>query len=316
MNSADRGSWSFRHRLWEARWSYLFMLPSLVLGTLFTLYPVISSWYISFLDWSGIGSEQWFVGFDNYAEAIGDDAFWNAFGRSFMFAAITVPAMSILALLIALALNDATLRMRTVFRTVFFLPVVTTTAIVGVVMSLMMNPFDGPINASLQAVGLIDKPIDFLGDPDLALWSVAAVAVWKNMGMTMIYWLVALQTVPQELYEAARVDGANRWRMHSRITFPLILPFALVIILITFVGALGAFPLVQSMTQGGPASATELVEVYIYRLAFASESTPRLGYASAVAVVFGVTVLALTVVQVWAVRRATGTRKSAPGRAL
>ena len=204
-----------RRRLWNARWCYLFMLPTLILGALFTLYPMIASWYISFLDWSGLDSDRVFVGLANYAEAVRDEAFWASFGRTFAFTAVAVPIMLVLALLAALVLNDASLRLRAVFRTMFFLPVVTTTAIIGVVMSLIMNPFDGPLNAILLDLGLISRPIDFLGDPGLALLSVAGVFVWKWLGMSMIYWLVALQTVPSELYEAARVDGANRWRMHQ-----------------------------------------------------------------------------------------------------
>ncbi|HEY8457723.1 MAG TPA: sugar ABC transporter permease [Actinopolymorphaceae bacterium] len=300
-------------RVWEARWSYVFMAPTLVLAILFTFYPLVASWYISFLDWSGLDSDREFVGFANYVEAVSDPYFWNAFGRTFAFAAVTVPGTIGISLVIALVLNDQALRMRVVFRTVFFLPVVTTTAIVGIVMSLVLNPFDGPVNAALLYLGLIDRPIDFLGDPNLALWSVAGVYVWKWMGISMIYWLVALQTVPSQLYEAAQVDGAGRWRIHRHITVPLVMPFAVVICLIGFVGALQTFPLVQAMTGGGPAFSTELVEVYIFRLAFAAEYQPRLGYASAVAVFFGLAVLVLTLAQAWGVRRAATSQRELRG---
>lgn len=306
---------TFRRRLWSARWCYLFMAPSLILAALFTFYPVVTSWYLSFLDWSGLDSDRRFVGLDNYREAIGDPFFWDAFGRTFLFALAAVPAMLVLALLAAIVLNDQSLRLRTLFRTVFFLPVVTTTAIVGVVMGMLLNPFDGPLNAFLLDIGLIDQPIDFLGNPDIALWSVAGVFIWKWMGISMTYWLVALQTVPKDVYEAAQVDGASRWKTHRHVTLPLITPFAILITLIAFVGALQTFPLVQAMTQGGPASSTELVEVYIYRLAFAADSRPRLGYASAVAVFFGITVLVLTLAQAWGLRRAQAVRRDVGGRA-
>lgn len=305
------GGGSLRHRVWQARWCYAFMAPSLVLALLFTFYPLVSSWYISFLDWSGLDSERKFTGLDNYREVVKDPYFWDAFGRTFAFALAAVPVMLVLALIVAIVVNDQALRLRTVFRTVFFLPVVTTTAIVGVVLSLIMNPFDGPLNAFLLDAGLTDAPIDFLGDPDLAMWSVAGVFVWKWMGISMIYWLVALQTVPQEIYEAARVDGAGRWQTHRHLTMPLIAPFGVIISLIAFVGALQTFPLMQAMTQGGPAFSTELVEVYIYRLAFAADHQPRLGYASAVAVIFGVTVLALTLLQGWGFRRLQLNRREA-----
>lgn len=304
---------SLRQRIWQARWSYLFMAPALALAALFTFYPVVASWYISFLDWDGLDSDKKFVGFANYAEAVHDPYFWHAFGRTFAFAFAAVPVMLLLALVVAIVLNDQSLRLRAVFRAAFFLPVVTTTAIVGVVMSLIMNPFDGPLNAFLLDLHLIDKPVDFLGDPDLALWSVAGVFAWKWMGISMIYWLVALQTVPRDLYEAAQMDGAGRWQTHRRVTLPLIMPFAIIIVLIGFIGALQTFPLMQAMTRGGPAFSTELVEVYIYRLAFAAERQPRLGYASAVAVFFGITVLLLTLSQVWGLRRANAARQATRG---
>lgn len=306
-------SGTLRERIWAARWCYLFMLPTLLLSVFFTFYPMIASWYISFLDWSGLDAERKFVGWGNFVEAVGDPQFWSAFGRTFAFAGVTVPGTLVLSLLVAIVLNDQSLRLRTAFRAMFFLPVVTTTAIVGIVMSLIMNPFDGPLNAFLLELGLIDRPIDFLGDPDIALWSVAGVYIWKWMGISMIYWLVALQTVPRELYEAAAVDGASRRKMHRHLTVPMILPFAVIITLIGFVGALQTFPLVQAMTQGGPAFSTELVEVYIYRLAFAADRQPRLGYASAVAVFFGITVLLLTLLQAWAVRQAALRRSDTKG---
>lgn len=295
-------------KVWHVRWCYLFMLPSLGLAALFTFYPVVAAWYMSLLDWSGLTAERTFVGLANYREAVTDPYFWRAFGRTFLFAAVDVPITLFLSLLIAIILNDQTIRLRSVFRTLIFLPVVTTTAIVGVVMSLILNPFDGPVNLALLESGLIDRPVDFLGSPDTALWSVLGVHVWKWLGISMIYWLVALQTVPRELYEAAEVDGAGWWRKHRSITGPIILPFAVVISLITVVGTLQVFPLVQAMTQGGPNFSTELVELYIYRLAFTA-GQPRLGYASAVAVFFGLTVMLLAVTQAWAARRTRAFRR-------
>lgn len=309
------GAGTVWQRIANSRWCYLFMAPSLTLAALFTFYPVLASWYISLLDWSGLQSEREFIGLDNYGEAVGDPYFWAAFGRTFGFAFAAVPVLLGLSLLAGILLNDQSLRMRTAFRTMLFLPVVTTTAIVGVVMSMIMNPFDGPLNAFLLNLGLIDAPIDFLGDPEIALWSVAGVWVWKWMGISMVYWLVALQTVPKDVYEAAQVDGANRWQTHRHVTLPMITPFAIIITLIAFVGALQTFPLVQAMTGGGPAFSTELLELYIYRLAFASDAQPRLGYASAVAVFFGVTVLALTLAQAWGARRAHAAREELKGGA-
>jgi len=190
----------------------------------------------------------------------------------------------------------------------FFLPVVTSSAIVGIVMTFIFSPLDGPINMLLLQVGLVEFPVDFLGDPDTALWTVVAVYIWKWFGVTMIYWLAALQVVPRDVYEAARLDGANPWQMHRTITLPMIVPFALVIVLITVVSALNIFGLVQTMTGGGPFFATEVMELYIYRNAFGAGALPRLGYASAAAIFFGVTVLVLSLLQGWGLRKANAAR--------
>lgn len=291
-------------QMWRARWYYLFMIPSLILAVMFTAYPIVASWYYSFLDWSGFTSQQTWVGLANYRETLHDTYFWGAFKRSFLFMFASVPPRLILALLVALLLNDQALKLAPVFRTLFFIPVVTTAAIVGVVMTFIFSPFNGPIDKALLALHLIDRPIDFLGNPDTALWTVVVVFIWKNFGITMIYWLAALQTVPAELYEAARVDGAGRLAIFRRITIPLLTPFTVIITLITVVQTLRVFPIVQTMTGGGPFFASEVMEVYIYRTAFGTGGIPRLGYASAVAVVFGVTTMFIAIGQGWALRRA------------
>jgi len=281
-------------QIWAARWYYLFMAPALVLAVLFTLYPIVASWYYSFLDWSGFTSQQTWIGLANYRETLHDTYFWGAFKRSFLFMFASVPPRLILALLVALLLNDRALKLAPIFRTFFFIPVVTTAAIVGVVMTFLFSPFNGPIDKALLAVHLIDRPIDFLGNPDTALWTVVVVFIWKNFGITMIYWLAALQTIPAELYEAATVDGAGRWVIFRRITLPLLTPLQ----------TLRVFPIVQTMTGGGPFFASEVMEVYIYRTAFGTGGIPRLGYASAVAVVFGLSTMVIAIGQGWALQRA------------
>jgi ABC-type sugar transport system permease subunit len=302
------GEKSFWRRVWAARWCYLFMIPSLVLTAGFTLYPTVMSWYFSLLDWTGFGSDKDWVGLENYREVMNDDLFWDAYIRSFLFTLAGAPIKIGLALVVALILNDVSLRFTSFYRTMFFLPVVTSSAIIGIVMTFIFSPLDGPINMVLLQAGLIDFPVDFLGDPDTALWTVVAVYIWKWFGVTMVYWLAALQVVPRELYEAARIDGANAWHMHRSITLPMILPFALVIVLITLVSALNIFGLVQTMTGGGPFFATEVMELYIYRNAFGAGALPRLGYASAAAIFFGVTVLALSLLQGWGLRKANAAR--------
>lgn len=312
--ASERGT--LRQRVWAARWCYLFMAPNLLLAGMFTFYPAVASWYFSLLQWTGFSAERHFIGLDNYREVMRDAFFWDAFQRSFLFMFAVVPVQLGLALAIALVLNDRALKLAPVFRTMFFIPVVTTAAIVGIVMQFVLSPFNGPVNKALSGLDLIAAPIDFLGDPGIALWSVSGVYVWKWLGITMIYWLAALQVIPVELYEAARVDGAGRWRLHRDITVPLILPFAAIIALITAIGALNVFPLVQTMTGGGPFFATEVMEIYIYRTAFGTEGgIPRLGYASAAGVWFGICVTLVALMQGWAARKANATRRELTGGA-
>jgi ABC-type sugar transport system permease subunit len=298
-------------RIWAARWCYLFMLPALILTTMFTLYPSVASWYYSLLDWSGFTNERTFVGLSNYAQVIHDQFFWNAFGHSFLFVFGNLPIRLTLALIAAIVLNDRALRLAPLFRTLLFIPVVTTEAIVGIVMTFVLSPAGGPVNQALLDVHLITQPIDFLGNPHTALWTVVAVSIWKGFGIPMIYWLAALQTIPQDVYEAARVDGAGWWQTFRFVTAPLLVPFGVVIVLITAVNTLNVFALVQSMTAGGPFYASEVMDVFIYRLAFGAEGSgaiPQLGYASAAAVFFGLTVMMFTVLQAWSARKAHSLR--------
>jgi multiple sugar transport system permease protein len=290
---------------------YLFLVPGMLVFGMFILYPLFASQYFSLLRWSGFDANQTFVGLANYAELLTDKFFWDAFGRSFFFTASTVPAQMLVSLIFAIILNDKLLKLSPLFRTLIFLPVVTPVAVIGIVMTIMLSPFNGPVNMGLLDLQLIARPLDFLGDPRLVLWTLAAIYVWKWVGVTMVYWLAALQTVPAELYEAARLDGVKGWQMTVFVVLPMIMPFAIVIALISAISALNVFPLVQAMTQGGPYFASEVMEVYIFRNAFATAGAiPRLGYASAAGVFFGVAIMGLTILQILAVRHLRNREKT------
>ncbi len=312
---ADRSTTAAPARRWQRYstpfWCYVFMAPATILAGLFTFYPMVMSWVYSTYDWNGFSSAKDFVGLGNYQELWGDGLFWDAFGRSLIFVLFGTPLRVGVALALAILLNRQALRMSPVFRTMFFMPVVTTAAIVGIVMTFILGSYGSPINEALQQLHLIDAPIDFLSNPDSALWSVLMVHVWKNTGITMIYWLAVLQTVPQSYYDAAKVDGAGAWAILRHITVPILAPFAVVIIVLTANENLHAFALVQAMTEGGPYFSTQVIEVYIYQTAFASETAggiPRLGYASAAGCFFGTAALVLALLQGLAVRQSRNMR--------
>ena len=290
---------SLSKQIYDARWCYVFVLPCLILTGMFVIYPIGMSWYFSLLDWSGFTKEAKFIGLQNYYEAVNDKFFWDAFIRSFIFMFGTVPVKIVLGFIIAVFLNNQVLKLAPFFRTIIFMPVVTAIAIIGIVMTFVFSPFNGPANKFLMATNLTSAPIDFLGNPDTVLPTVMGVYIWKWLGITMMYWLAALQTVPQDVYDAAKIDGAEGFRLWIYIILPIVLPFAIVIILVEAVGALNVFPLIETMTAGGPFFSSEVMEIYIFRTAFVTDSgtMPRLGYACAAGVFWGVAVLFITVLQ-------------------
>ncbi|MGW7681002.1 carbohydrate ABC transporter permease [Kribbella sp. NPDC054772] len=294
-----------RNRLWI----WLFLTPTVILYGAYTVYPVLASYWYSFVEWNGFDSAKTWVGLANYRAVLADPLFWNSFKITVLFMVAVVPVKVLFTLLLALVLNSPKLPMRTLFRTAFFLPVVTTTAIVGVVMQFVFDPASGPVNVVLRKLGVVADGINFLGDPKTALWTVVGVYIWKWFGVTLIYWLAALQTVPDEVYEAAAIDGAGPWGLLRHVTLPLLKPFAVIITLLTLESTLKVFDLMLTMTNGGPFYATEVVEIYIYRWAFAA-TVPELGFASAAAVIFGLFVGALGALQLLGIRAARKTRSA------
>lgn len=278
-------------------WIYAFLLPTFVLYGLYTIYPILASYWYSLVEWNGFSADQRFVGISNYEKVLADPMFWSSVRITLVFMLIVAPLRVFGAFFLAILLNSPRMPFANFFRTAYFLPVVTTTAIVGVVMRFILDPASGPLAAVMRLFDL--PPIDLLGSSSTALVTAALVYVWKFFGITLIYWLAALQTIPRDLYEAARIDGANGLKIFRHITLPMLLPFLLIISVLTIEDCFRAFDLMYAMTAGGPFFSTEIIEIYIYRWAFAA-SIPQLGFASAAAVMFGLLVLLVVLAQVWA----------------
>ncbi|WP_202873760.1 carbohydrate ABC transporter permease [Kribbella speibonae] len=279
-------------------WIWIFLVPTVVLYGVYTIYPIIASYWYSLVEWNGFDSGQKFVGLSNYREVFADPLFWNSFKVTLFFMLLVVPARVLLTLLLAMVLNSPKLPLIGLLRSAFFIPVVTTTAIIGVVMRFILDPASGPISTALMKLGF--GGVDFLGDQHLALPTAAVLYVWKFFGVTMIYWLAALQTIPYELYEAARIDGAGTGQLFRHITLPMLKPFLIIITVLTVEETFHNFDLMYTLTGGGPYFHTEIIEIYIYRWAFAA-SIPQLGHASAAAVIFGLLVAVVGALQLWGV---------------
>jgi ABC-type sugar transport system permease subunit len=288
--------------------AYLMCAPTVVLFLVFMVFPIGFVLYSSFLDWDGIGSirEAERVGFENYRRLASDETWWRAVRNTLVYAGLKLVVELPLALLVALTLN-AKLRGRTFFRTVGFLPVVTSIAVVSLAFTFFFSPLGGAFNALLiDWLGLIDRPIAFLGERDYALWTVTGVAIWHDLGINMVFFLAALQTVPREYYEAADLDGAGAWEKFRSITVPAIRPITAVIVMLSLAGSLKVFDYFVVMTGGGPGFSTTTMVLYMFRYTSfgggglaGSQPVPAVGYGSTVAIGLGLVILCAIVLQQW-----------------
>ena len=272
-------------------WCWAFVSLTLIFYLLFQGYPILCSVYYSLFNWSGMTSNMTYVGLDNYKTLLGDSLFWGAFKNSFRYMIMVVPLEVVISLVFAYLLNDSKLKGRTAYRVSLFVPVVVTASIVGIVMVFIWSS-NGIINHALSSLSLISKNINWLGNKNYAMTTVVIVSVWKDMGTYMIYWLAALQGVPDDVIEAASIDGATRTKTFFKVVIPIIAPTAGIILILCTINSLKAFDLIQTLTGGGPFYATDVIATFVYRTAFTSEmGLPRFGYASAAATAFGIVVI-------------------------
>lgn len=289
-------------RAWAGRRSYLYLAPLMTLLLVFVVYPIFGSLAYTFYSWNGIGSPQNFVGLGNFRQVIHDSIFWQAVEHTFVYAITVVPVQLVIALVLALVLNNKKLRFSAFYRTLFFLPVVASPAVVGVVVQLLLSNFGDTFNNWLMDLHLIGQPVDWLGNPTIAMGIIILVGIWQTLGYNLVYFLAGLQTIPEEVYEAAKIDGAGRLRTFTKITVPLLRPVGLMIVILAFIGSFQVFDLVQVLTGGGPYFGTEVVNTYIYHLAFGGTmdqaTQPNIGLASAASFFYGLMLIGFAVLQV------------------
>ncbi|MGW2349851.1 carbohydrate ABC transporter permease [Actinacidiphila glaucinigra] len=275
---------------------WLFSTPFLVLFGVFMALPIVATLAMSFTDFRlrdvTDPFHARFIGVDNYVKLFQDDKFLTALGNTAYFVVVGVPLTIVLGLFAALALNNGIDRARTFFRVGFYAPVVTSIVAVAVVWRFVLDPQDGLISGLLAEVG-VTAP-DFLGTGALAMPSLIAMAVWRNLGTVMVLVIAGLQAIPTEVREAARLDGAGPWQELRGITVPLLRPTLLYATVITTIGYLNVFEEPFVMTQGGPDDSTLTVSLDMYREGF---NFFHMGYASAMAYVLFVVILAITALQ-------------------
>ncbi len=294
-NALDRNRQGLSIRTRTALWGYAFVAPAFAFVLVFTFLPVLSAFAISLSSWDLVGDMKW-VGAANYLKLTSDPLAQRTLLNTLVYTLVSVPLGIVLSLLLAVLLNQK-LRGQAFFRTAYYMPVVSSTVAIAVIFTWVLDPTYGLLNRALGLVGIL--PIPWLTSPQWAMPAVILVTIWRSLGYNMIILLAALQDVPQELHDAATVDGASAWRRFTGLIVPLITPALFFVAMTGFISSFQAFDLVYNMTQGGPGRATYLVGFYIWQQAF---EYLHMGYSAAMAFVLFLVIFVVTLLQ-WFTRR-------------
>ena len=280
----------------EAIAALLFLLPNIVGFVIFTVGPVLGSAGISLLQWNIVTPPVW-QGLSNYIRLITDMEFWNSLRATLYYTVATVPLGIVLSFALALALNTNNKGV-SLYRTIYFIPVVTSMVAVSLMWRWIYNPTSGILNYMLDrlftALGLNIRPPDWLQSATWAMPAIALMSVWKGLGYNMVIYLAALQGIPRHLYEAAEIDGASDWHRLIHITIPLVSPTTFFVLIMAIIGSFQVFDQAYVMTQGGPARATVTTVYYIYENGF---RWYKMGYASSIAWVLFALVMVASLIQ-------------------
>lgn len=250
-----------RYRYRDSRIAYWFLLPAVVLLGIFVIWPAIYAAFLSFQDWSFYKDPQ-FVGWRNYTNVLTDPLFWDAIGRGFVFVAMTVPVMLVLAFFFASLVVAVSRRFASVLKVSIYIPTIISTVIASIIFVLIYDYSGGLLNAFLEVFGV--EPIAWIGDPAWALLAIAVPAIWLGMGLTALIMVAGMIDIPGEYYEAAAMEGANWWQKTRFITIPQLKNILLYLLIVGFVAAIQQFELPLVMTGGGPLNSTTLPNLFIF----------------------------------------------------
>lgn len=278
---------------------YLFFLPGLILYSIFFLYPTVSALFYSFTDWDGLSDAYQFVGFGNYERALtGDSVFRKTVGNNLKFMLMVVIFQTLAALAFAMIVLKNT-KTNLFLRALYFFPTILSSVSVAFIWSFIYDPSLGILNQILGLLGLEFLQQNWLGNSDIAIYSLAITQIWFHAGQMLIIFVAGLQAIPEDLYEVAKIEGASKWQTFRKVTWPLLAPSATIVIAYTTIQSFKAFDLVFAMTGGGPNNSTEIIATYIFDVAFRSYN---FGYASSISVLFMVIIAFITFLQFKALR--------------
>lgn len=280
--------------------SILFALPAFIVYTALLIVPIIMAFILSFTSWNGFSASPiHFIGLRNFTELWHDDKFIHAVKVTLRIVAVVTIGANGLGLGLAMLLNKKG-KLTNLMRSVFFMPFVLSTVAVSFIWSAIIS-YTGVINNLLGTIGLESWQTDFIGNADYAIWSISIIEIWKTVGFNMVIYLAALQTVPQELYEACTIDGGNARNKFMNVTLPMIIPGMTISVLMSVINEMKQFDLVKVLTNGGPGSGTETIAYHIVSQAFGYN---LIGYSSAIALVLFVAVVLVSIVQLSLSRKA------------
>ena len=286
-----RGPASRLRALWRYRWPYLFIAPFFILFAVFFVYPILFSLWLSLHDTRGLGRTE-FVGLGNFALLLRDQFFWGSMVNAAILFFIYVPVMTALAVVLASILNAGLLRLQGIWRMLIFLPHVTSMVAAGYTFRLLLDRDSGYVNTALSVIGV--GPVPWLDDAWWARISLGLLMIWAWLGYNTVIMLAGLQTIPRDLVEAAKVDGADEVQALLRVTVPLLKPVIVFAVTLSIIGTFAMFAEPFVLTRGGPARATETPVMQIFSTTF---EEVKYGYAAAMAFVYFAVVVVVTIVQ-------------------
>lgn len=288
-----------RARLKNEMFPYIMVAPSVILFTLFAVYPFAKGIYISFFKWDGLSGMK-FLGFTNYVNVFADAAFWDAIKRTFYYALLVTIGKNIIGFMLAKLMMDLVFA-KSFFRTITYMPATFSYVVCGILWAWVFNPNFGLLNQFLAIIGADSLIQGWLSDPSIAIYSVIWVDIWRWAGFHMVLYLAGLQAIPRDYYEAAEIDGAGGIIKFFKITVPQLNSVIVLNILMAVTGALVSnYDIVNVMTGGGPFGSTEVALTYIYRNAF---SFYNLGKSSAMSVILFAMTLVFGIVQVFSMTK-------------
>ncbi len=274
--------------------AFVFVLPALLIFSIFYIYPFFKVFHLAHNAWDGIVPKMQFVALGNFKEILQDKIWWISMRNAGYITLIALTFQNVLALALALAC-DRQMRAKNFYRVIFFIPPVLSEVVVGLIWRWIYDGDYGLLNHTLVAVGLQNMVRSWLSDPQTALTCVAVIHCWKGFGWGFMILLAGLQTIPKELYEASRVDGANIWQSFKNVTIPLMIPVFVLVAILTILGTMQVFVLILSMTGGGPGYHTE---VPVTRILASMQGSSMFGYACAQGITFGAILMMVSFAQI------------------